>query len=175
MEDVVLRRADMQRIDSKDGKFTNPGYEYLKMIYLMKDAQAQDSSKNTSPYFYPLLALQSACLAIEGYVDLVGRQIDPVWDDSDQESVSIKKRVTHIYKKAGKKVNFRKGIWKDVLTLYNRARRIRKNPSKFRNAPEAEIPKSYRDVAKKYPIHRSQAIAEEAVEALLDCSTFRPL
>ena len=162
----------MHTSNPTDGQFNNPGYEYLKLIYLMKDAQVYDSSQSTSPHFLPLLALQSARLAIEGYIDLVGRKIEPTWDETDYESASIKKRIAHIYKKTGKPVDFKKGIWKEALTLFDMAGRIHTNPSEFRNAQDAEIPESYRDVSTKYPIHRSQAIAEEAVEALLDCSKF---
>ena len=156
--------------DSTGGQFENPGYEYLKLIYLMKEAQANDSSQDTSPHFFPLLALQSACLAIEEYIDLVGRKIDPVWNEPGNEIDSIKRRVAHIYKKTGKPVDFKKGIWKETFTLFDMAGLIQRNPSEFRNAYEAEIPEVYKDVATKYPIHLSLAIVEQAVEALLNCS-----
>ena len=151
-------------------QFQNPGYEYLKLIYLMKDAQAYASSQSASPHYFPLLALQMARRAIDEYVNLIGRQIDSAWDEIDHESASIKERVVHIHKKIGKPVDLKKGIWEDVLTLCDTAGCIHTNPSEFRNAREAEIPENYRDAATKYPIHRSQAIAEEAVEALLACS-----
>lgn len=154
------------------GQFQNPGYEYLKLIYLMKEAHAQAcaSSQSASPHYFPLLALQIARRAIEEYVNLAGRQIDPAWDEVSHESAPIKDLIIHIYKNIGKPVDLRKGIWKDVLTLFDTAGCIRTNPSEFRNARTAEIPESYRNAATKYPIHRSQAIAEEAVEALLACS-----
>lgn len=62
----------MHRNNPTAGRFRNPGYEYLKLIYLLKDEQVYDSSQNTSPHFRPLLALQIACQAIDGYVDHVG-------------------------------------------------------------------------------------------------------
>ena len=156
--------------DSTGGQFNNPGFEYLKLIYLMKDAQANDASENTSPHFLPLMALQSACLAIEGYVDLVGRKIDPAWDETEREIVSIKERIIYIYKKTGKPLEFRKGVWKEALTLFDMAGLIRTNPAEFKHARETEIPETYKDVALKYPIPLSLAIVEQAVEALLDCS-----
>lgn len=160
----------MQRTNPTDEQINNPGYEYLKLIYLMKDAQAYASSQSASPHHLPLLALHMARCAIDEYVELVGRQIDSAWDKIDHESASIKERVAHIYQKTGEPVDFKKGIWKDVLTLFDMAECIHTNPSEFRNARDAEIPEIYRDAATKYPIHRSQAVAEEAVEALLECS-----
>ena len=156
--------------DLAGGQFNNPGFEYLKLIYLMKDAQANDSSGGISPHFFPLLALQSARLAIEGYIDLIGRQIDPAWSESDRKTISIKDRIAIIYKKTGKPVNLKNGIWKEALTLFDMAGLIHTNPSEFKNARESEIPETYRDVASKYPVQLSLAIAEQAVEALLDCS-----
>ena len=160
----------MHKDDPLAGQFQNPGYEYLKQIYLMKEAQAYASSQGASPHYFPLLALQIACRAIDEYVDLVGRQIDSAWDEINHEGAHIKERIVHIHKKIEKPVNFKKGIWKDVLALFDTTQRIHTNPSKFRNAREVEIPEGYRDTATKYPIHRSQAIAEEAVEVLLACS-----
>ena len=156
--------------DPAGGQFNNPGFEYLKLIYLMKDAQANDSSQDTSPHFFPLLALQSARLAIEGYIDLIGRQIDPAWGRIDHKIVSIKERIAFIYQKTGKPVDLKNGIWKEALTLFDMAGLIQTNPSEFKNARESEIPETYRNVASKYPVQLSLAIAEQAVEALLDCS-----
>jgi len=164
----------MQRTNPIDGQFNNPGYEYLKLICLMKDAQVYDSLQGASLHFFPLLALQSARLAIEEYVDLVGRQIDPAWDETDHE-IAIKERVARIYKKTGEPIDFNKGIWKEVLTLFDMAGHVHANPAKLKKSCEAEIPEMYRDIATKYPIHLSQAIAEEVVEALLDRSKFRTL
>ena len=160
----------MQTDDSTDSQFYNPGFEYLKLIYLMKDTQANDSSGNTSPHFFPLLALQSARHAIEGYVDLVEKYIDPTHDESDHRSMSIKERIVRIFKKTGAPIDFKNGVWKDALTLLDTAGLIKKNPAEFKNAKDAEIPEIYRNVATKYPIHLSLAIAEQAVEALLACS-----
>ena len=167
----LYRRIEkVQTDDSTDGQFHNPGFEYLKLIYLMKDTQANDSPGNTSPHFFPLMALQSACHAIEGYVDLVEKYIDPARDESDHEIVSIKERVARIFKKTGTPIDFKNGVWKDALTLLDTAGLIKKNPAEFKNAHDTEIPEIYRAVATKYPIHLSLAIAEQAVEALLACS-----
>jgi len=156
--------------DPTESQFHNPGFEYLKLIYLMKDAQANDSSGDTSPHFFPLLALKSARQAIEGYVDLVERKIDPTRDGSDREIESIEVRVARIFKQTGMAVDFKSGIWKETLTLVDMAELIKRNPSEFRYAREADIPDAYKIVALQYPLQLSLAIAEQAVEALLACS-----
>ncbi len=158
----------MHSKNPKAGKFHNPGYEYLKLIYLLKDEQLYDSSQNTSPHFRPLLSLQIACQAIEGYVDHVGRQVDPAWDEHGHGSVSIGERIARIYEKTGNPVDFKKGIWHGVLTLFEMADLIHVNPVEYKHARELDIPENLRDIAAKYPIQLSLAIAEEAVETLLD-------
>ena len=158
----------MRRNNPTAGHFHNPGYEYLKMIYLLKDEQVYDSSQNTSPHFRPLLALQIACQAIDGYVDHVGRQVDPAWDESGHGSVSIGERVARIYEKTEKPVDFKNGIWHGVLTLFETADLIHINPLEFKHACESDIPENLRHVAPEYPIQLSLAIVEEAVEILLD-------
>ena len=163
----------MRTNDAAVDQFHNSGFEYLKLIYQIKDTQGEDSSERTSPHFLPLLALQTARLAIEGYVDQVGRGIDLAWDESYCDTASIKERIATIYNKTGKPVEFKKGIWEEALTLFDMAGLIQKNLAEFKNAREEEIPESYKDVARKYPVHLSLAIAEQAVEALLTCSNCR--
>lgn len=158
----------MRRNNPTAGQFHNPGYEYLKQIYLLKDEQVYDSSQNTSPHFRPLLALQIACQAIEGYVDHVGRQVDPAWDEHGHGQISIGEHIARIYKQTGKPVDFKQGIWHGVLTLFEMADLIHINPLEFKHARESDIPESLRDIAAKYPIQLSLGIAEEAVETLLD-------
>lgn len=162
-------RANNTAVD----RFHNSGFEYLKLIYLIKDTQGEDTSERTSPHFFPLLALRTARLAIEGYVDQVGRGIDSAWDESYCETASIKERIATIYNKTGRPIEFKKGIWEEALTLFDMAGLIQKNPAEFKNAREEDIPESYKDVARKYPVHLSLAIAEQAVEALLACSNGR--
>ena len=152
-----------------NNQFYNSGYEYLKLIYLIKDEQRSATSPSDLLYF-PLLALQSACQAIQGYVDLVGQLIDPAWNEFDWEVVPVKERVVRIFEKRGQLVDFKKGIWKDVQTLFEVAGRIPENSAELKKTCMNETPRAYGEIAKKYPIHLSQAIAEEAVEALLACS-----
>jgi hypothetical protein len=163
----------MQITTSINEQFENPGYEYLKLLYLIKDEQRSATTSSDSLYYFPLLALQSACLAIQAYVDQVGRQIDPAWDAFDQEVAPIKECIARIFEKNGKPVDFKKGIWKDVRTLFDAAGRIHENPAELKKTCMTETPEAYREIAAKYPIHLSQAIAEEAVEALLACAKSR--
>ena len=164
--------ADMQIATSINEQFDNPGYEYLKLLYLIKEEQRSANTPSDLLYF-PLLALQSACLAIQGYIDQVGQQIDPAWDEFDQEVASITESIARIFEKTDKLDEFKKGIWKDVQTLFDIAERIRENSAELKKTCMTEAPEAYREIAAKYPIHLSQAIAEEAVEALLTCAKSR--
>jgi hypothetical protein len=163
----------MQITTSINEQFDNPGYEYLKLLYLIKDEQHSAVTPSDSLYYFPLLALQSACLAIEGYIDHVGQQIDPAWDGFDLEAATIEEWIVRIFEKSSKPVDFIKGIWKDVQTLFEVAGRIHENSAELKKTCMAEIPETYREIATKYPIHLSQAIAEEAIEALLACTKSR--
>ena len=79
----------MSSSDNPSGQFYNPGYEHLKSIYRLKEAQALAPLKASSAYILPLMAMQNARLAIEEYVNLTGRKVDPTWDQSNWENASI--------------------------------------------------------------------------------------
>ena len=94
------------------GQLHNPGYEHLKSIYYLKEAQAKAPLQAASAYILPLMALKNACLAIEAYVDRAGRNVDPAWDEADWQAASIRERVAYIYEKMGRQLSFEKDIWK---------------------------------------------------------------
>jgi hypothetical protein len=150
------------------GKFYNPGYEHLTSIYRLKEAQALAPLKASLAYILPLMALQNACLAIEEYVNLTGQKVDPVWEQSNWRDTSIKARITYVYKKMGLSPSFKTGIWKDVVLLFETAGFINEDLSEMQHLHRESIPENLNQIAVDYPIYRSQAIAEEAIDLLLD-------
>jgi len=163
----------MPSSNNPGGQFYNPGYEHLKSIYRLKEAQALAPLKASSAYILPLMAMQNARLAIEEYVNLTGRKIDPTWDQSTLESASIEARLAHVYKKMEQPFDLTKGIWKEVLSLFTTVALINEDLFAMENIQRESIPEKLKQVAVDYPIYRSQAIAEEAVDLLLEQSDLR--
>ena len=154
-----------------NGQFHNPGYEHLKAIYRLKEAQAKYPLQAASMYILPLLALQNASLAIEEYVNLTGRKIDPAWDKTDWTDIPVEMRIKSIYEKMGLSFSFQKNIWKEVLLLREAASFINVDLSEIKDARE-DVPEKLKQIAVDYPIYRSQAVAEEAVDLLLSQSDY---
>lgn len=152
------------------GRLQNPGYEYLMGIYWMKDVQGVVSSEKTR-YYLPAKALLSACQAVDGYINVVGSKVDPQWENINEESTPIKERLTRIYKNLEQPFDFNRGVWEDVLLLFS----LREDLSRFELASiygmqEAVVPAIFKVIAQKYPIRLTHAIAEEAIEILLNIS-----
>jgi hypothetical protein len=152
------------------GQFHNPGYEHLKSIYLLREAQASAPLQAASMYILPLLALQRARLAINAYVNLMGQKVDPSWDEFQRKATSIQERIIYIFEKIGQSLSFEADTWKEVLALFEAAGLIKGDLLEMRKLHRDEIPEKFKDIAVEYPIYRSLAIAEEAIEALLNCS-----
>lgn len=152
-------------------RFQNNGYEYLSSIYRMKEEHDQLSSRGITPYIMPVKVLSVACLAIEEYLDVAGFRVDSNWEEFDHETESIRERVEYIYKLLEKPVSFETGIWKDVLELFETEKRIKKDSLGLIRYHQEEIPQIILDAAKKYPIQLSLAIAERAIELLLNHSS----
>jgi hypothetical protein len=158
----------MRTKDPTDGQFHNSGYEHLKSIYLLKEAQAQAPLQAASAYILPLMALQKARQAIEAYLDQTGKKVDPAWDELDRKVASIQERIAYIFGKMGHPFDFEAGIWREVLALFEMTGQINVDLSEMRKLPREKIPEKLKDIAVEYPIYRSQATAEEAINLLLD-------
>ena len=163
----------MPSSNNPGGQFYNPGYEHLKAIYRLKEVQALAPLKASSAFILPLMAMQNARLAIEEYVNLTGRKVDLAWEQSNLENAPIEVRLVHIHKKMGQPLDFSKGIWKEVLSLFETVGLINEDLSAMENLQRDSIPEKLKQVAVDYPIYRSQAIAEEAVDLLLEQSDLR--
>ncbi len=148
----------------------NPGFEYLMGIYWMKEAQVSLPSEKTR-YYLPAKALSRACLAIDSYVNVAGSKVDPHWDTLDEEFTPIQERLTRIYKNLNWPLDLNQGIWKDVLLLFS----LREELGRFEltsiyGMPEADVPEIFKEIERKYPIRLLHAIAEEAIQLLLNVS-----
>ena len=160
----------MQANNPKAEQFHISGYEHLKAIYYLKEAQARAPLQAASAYILPLMALQNAHLAIEAYLDQTGRSLDPDWNDVDWQAKSIQGQVAFVYEKMGQPLSFNSTVWKEVLGLFETARLIVGDLLEMRKLQRNEIPEEFKDIAVEYPIYRSQAIAEEAIDLLLELS-----
>ena len=148
----------------------SPGYEVLKDIYWMEDAQGNLSTEQTR-YYLPAKALLSACMAIDVYVNVVGSRVDPRWVAIDEESTHIKERLTRIYKNLHRPLDLNRGIWEDVLLLFSLSEEL----SQFELASiygmqKRVVPAIFKVIEQKYPIRLTHAIAEGAIELLLNIS-----
>ena len=146
------------------------GYEYLSSIYLMKDVNVNASSDKIL-YYLPAKAVLSACLAIDGYVNVVGCKVDPHWIHINEENSLITERLIRIYQNLDLPLVLNWGIWAKVLSLFE----LREKLSQFDLAdiygmPETEIPEIFKEIEQRYPIRFTHSIAEEAIQVLLHIS-----
>lgn len=151
-------------------QFQSPGYEYLMGVYWMKEAQVSLSSEKTR-FYLPAKALLRACLAIDSYVNVTGSKVDPHWDTLNEETIPLQERLTRIYKNLTWPMNLNKGIWEDVQLLFS----LREELSHFEltniyGMPEADVPEIFKEIERKYPIRLTHAIAEEAIQLLINIS-----
>jgi len=156
--------------DATDRQSHNSGYEHLKSLYLLKEAQAEAPLQAASLYILPLMALQSARSAIEAYLNHTGRKIDPAWDEFDRKVTSIQERIAYIFGKIGQPFNCEAGVWKEVLALFEMPVQLDGDLSEMRKLSKEKIPEKFKEIAVEFPIYRSQATAEEAISLLLDLS-----
>ena len=153
------------------GRFQNQGYEYLSSIYRMKEEHDQLSSRGITPFIMPVKVLSVACLAIEEYLNVAGFRIDSNWEEFDHEVEPVRGRIERIFSLLEKPVNLEAGIWKDVLDLFETERLIKQDSLGLVNYHDKEIPGIVKETVRKYPIRLSQAIAERAIELLLNHSS----
>jgi len=148
----------------------NYGYEYLTSIYWMKDVHVNTSSDKIL-YYLPAKAVLSACMAIDGYVNVVGCKVDPHWIRMNEETTPIKERLLRIYTSLNLPLILDQGIWAKVLSLFD----LREKLDQFDLAdiygmPEVEIPEIFKEIEQRYPIRLTHSIAEEAIQFLLHIS-----
>jgi len=153
------------------GRFHNQGYEYLSSIYRMKEEHDQLSSRGITPFIMPMKVLSVACLAIEEYINVAGFRIDSNWKEFNHETDSVQECVESLYKILELPVSFEVGIWRDVLELFDMEKRIKEGSMGLMSYTQKEIPEIIKEALNKYPIRLSQAIAERAIELLLNHSS----
>jgi hypothetical protein len=148
----------------------NYGYDYLTSIYWMKDVQVNSPSEQIL-FYLPAKAVLSACLAIEGYVNVVGCKVDPQWVPMDKENMPIKNRLLRIFTNLNRSLVLDNGIWADVLALFDLQEKLSHyDLASIYGMPETDIPEIFREIERGYPIRLTHAIAEEAIQLLLTIS-----
>ena len=139
-------------------------------IYWMKEAQVVHSSEQTR-YYLPAKAVLRACLAIDSYLNVVGSKVDPQWEQVDEDATPIKERLARIYTCLKRSFEVDRNVWDDVLLLFS----LREELSRYELASiygmqESVVPAIFKVIEQKYPIRLTHAIAEGAIELLLNVS-----
>ena len=150
-------------------RYQNHGYEYLSSIYRIREEHDHLTAVGITPYIMPVKVLSIACMAIEEYINEAGFLIDPDWKEFDHKTGSIKNHVARIYELIGEPVRFNTGTWKNVLELFRMNRLIDKDSLALIRYRQEEIPGIIIEAVKNYPITLSQAIAEDAIEQMINC------
>jgi len=141
----------------------NPGDDFKELVYWMNDKES-----HIPPYFIPVLALLGTCFAIEGYINMVGQQVDPDWSKFERGHITLKDRLERIYSRINKTLICGNGIWQNVLEIFKI--RIEIVHPTYRNQEEIRteaIPDIFDIVKKKYPQSKSREILENAIDTLL--------
>jgi hypothetical protein len=146
----------------------NPGYDFLRLLGWMDEADPRDLDLPFAPYFIPVIAILAACCAIEGYINMVGQKADPNWRDFEKGPIPIKSRISRIYELMGKRADFGQGIWQRVLLLFKmRVKLVHPKYVAKSERRRTEIPDIFKSVKAKYPPRATRQLAEEAVDILL--------
>jgi hypothetical protein len=148
----------------------NPGYDFRRLIYWMKDLEIDEKDENMpiAPYFIPVLALIGACFAIEGYINMVGQHVDQNWQNFEKGPISIRKRVERIYLMLDKQLELGHGIWQQVLNLFKfRIELVHPKYVSKTEVRKTEILTVFDRVEQKYPVLKSEKICDEAIDVLL--------
>ena len=148
----------------------NYGAEYLTRIDWMKDVWSNTSSEKTLCYL-SAKAVLSACMMIGGFINMVGCKVDPQWTQMNKETTPIKERLLRIYKKLNLPLILDKGIWADVLLLFNLREKLNGfDLERIYGMADADVPQSFKEIQPRFPIYQTHSIAGEAIQLLLSIS-----
>jgi len=146
----------------------NPGYDFLRLLTWMDQIDPQDPRLPFGPYLIETIAVISACCALEGYLNMVGKEIDKEWNEFDKGFKPVKDKISHIYQIVGKEIDFGIGLWQEVLCLFKtRASLVHPRYNNKKEICEEEIPDLFQEVNSKYPTDKTKQIAEDAIDLLL--------
>ncbi len=159
------------RHEPAKGKYSlvhNPGYDFLRLLHWMAEANPDDPNLPFAPYLIPTVAILGACCAIEGYINMVGQKVDSGWAEFDKGPVAIKKRIARIYSAVGKHADFSRDIWQQVLDLFEaRIELVHPRYVEREEKRDTDIPDLFQLINAKYPPSKSQEIVEAAIDLLL--------
>lgn len=146
----------------------NPGYDFLRLLSWLEEADPKNPSLPFAAYFLPVLSILAGTCAIEGYLNMVGQQLDPKWSNFDTRPRSIKARLTKVYLAAGKKVDFESDMWKDALALFEmRNDLVHPLYVDVTEERDSEIPDVFQKASDAWPSVRCRQVTEATVDALL--------
>jgi hypothetical protein len=148
----------------------NPGYDFLRLLSWLEEADPENPSLPFAAYFLPVLSILAGTCAIEGYVSMVGQRLDSKWASFNTgcKPISMKDRLEKAYKAAQKTVDFESPVWKDAFALFKmRNDLVHPRYVNVTKRRDSEIPDVFRKVCDAWPPARCRQVAEATVNALL--------
>ena len=104
----------------------NMGKELLRLAKITAKTEGSEFQRVYSETQRPLITIVFACASIEGYVNFVGKQLDPDWIDyikgtlrSQKRKPGIKDKIRHIYDTLNDPIDFGKGNLQQVMKLFD--------------------------------------------------------
>lgn len=154
----------------------NPGYDFLRLLNWLEEADPENPSLPFAAYFLPVLSILAGTCAIEGYVNMVGQQLDPKWSSFDTGPKSMKARLRKAYLAARKTVDFESPVWQDALAMFEmRNTLVHPRYVDVTERRDSEIPDVFQRASNAWPPARCRQVAEATVDALLQDTALQDL
>lgn len=146
----------------------NPGYDFLRLVNFLERADRNDPNLPFAGYLIPAVTVLGACCAIEAYINMVGKLIDPEWDEFDKGPVPIKDRISRIFEKLGKNADFSQGTFQRTLKLFkSRIELAHPRYVSKRKGRTAPLPDIFDTLDQEFPPPVSKQIAEATIDLIL--------
>lgn len=146
----------------------NPGYDFLRLLSWLEEADPENPSLPFAAYFLPVLSILAGTCAIEGFVNRVGQQLDSKWSSCDARPKSVKARLTKAYEAARKIVDFESPVWQDALAMFEvRNTLVHPRYVDVTERRDSEIPDVFQRASDAWPPARCRQVTEATVDALL--------
>ena len=104
----------------------NVAHDMLRVVGWAANAKPEAYNEVFAAYTRPFIALIFSAASIEGYTNYVGQVIDPDWLrfsngmlEGEKGRPGIRDKIERIYHKLGIKVDFRSGIFQQVVRLFD--------------------------------------------------------
>lgn len=146
----------------------NPGHDFLRLVNFLEKADRDNPYLPFAGYLIPAVTVLGACCAIEGYINMIGKLVDPEWDEFDKGPIPIKDRINRIFEKIGKKADFSQGTLQRTLKLF-KCRTELAHPQYVSKEEDrsAPLPDIFDSLDKEFSPAVSKDIAESTIGLIL--------